>query len=154
MSKPKAMDYFKIVAVIKKKRVEYTYVPHKWEDQNILYWPPTNLSALRTNPSTEPCSDWRPYPCKVKKTHIYGLQEAELWEQQFVDEGTDAEGFSVEDLRKSKTPHQEHQSAVVGSYDHEFEAINSTQNNAENNIVVIDNPSSWVYDDRNVETCE
>jgi len=84
-------DYFKIVAVIKKRRIEYSYVPHKWEVRNILKWPQCNLRNLRTDPSSTPEDDWKPYPCKVKKTHIMGLEEAELWEQEFVEDGTDAE---------------------------------------------------------------
>lgn len=96
MSTTTTNDYFKIVAVLKKRAggvssVSYSFIPHKWESEGNLFWPQSNLSKLRSDPTTEPQSDWKIYKCKVKKTNIIGLEEAELWEEEFVNSGTDAE---------------------------------------------------------------
>ena len=90
------IDYFKIVAVLKKRgsssSLDYSYVPHKWEENGILYWPNNNLTSLRNDASTKPQIDWKQYKCKVKKSQIFGLEEAQLWEEEYVASGTDAEG--------------------------------------------------------------
>lgn len=88
-------DTFKIVAVLKRRgnssTVEYSYVPHNWEQNETLYWPQNNLTSLRADPSTTPLEDWKTYKCKVKKKNICGIEEAELWEGEYVSCGTDVE---------------------------------------------------------------
>nr|CAH7767571.1 unnamed protein product [Callosobruchus chinensis] len=81
------------------------FVPHQWESEGMLYWPLSNLNLLRKDACSEPDkSSWRTYKCKVKKEKIVGLEEAELWEEEFVNVDTDAENSQerVFDCMKSE----------------------------------------------------
>lgn len=88
-------DYFKIVAILKNRKnrsiIEYAFVPHKWESNCTLFWPKRNVSSLRVDASSVPEDDWLKYKCKVKKS-CTGLEEAELWEEEYVNaSNTEAE---------------------------------------------------------------
>jgi len=81
--------YFKIVAIIKKRgtatKVEYAYVPHQWVKDGFVFWPPNNCSTLRDDPSSAPELEWKKFKCKVKKDFIVGKEEAELWEEEYLN---------------------------------------------------------------------
>nr|CAH7767096.1 unnamed protein product [Callosobruchus chinensis] len=79
-----------------------SFVPHQWESEGILYWPLSNLNLLRKEACSAPDkSSWRTYKCKVKKENIVGLEEAELWEEEFVNVGTDAENSTIVPFQKT-----------------------------------------------------
>ncbi|XP_018377394.1 PREDICTED: uncharacterized protein LOC108770344, partial [Trachymyrmex cornetzi] len=84
-----ADGHFKIVAILKKRGssaiLEYSYVPYQWEKDGILYWPKRNILSLRKDPTSMYESDWEQYKCKVKKDNIVGIDEAELWEEEYVN---------------------------------------------------------------------
>jgi len=89
-------NYFKIVAILQKRghktKIEYAYVPHQWEDNGILSWPPNNCLSLRNDASSIPMKDWTSYKCKVKKSCILEREEAELWEDEYINaSSTEAE---------------------------------------------------------------
>lgn len=82
-------NHFKIVAIITKRgtaiKVKYAYVPHQWVKNGFVFWPPNNCLALRDDPSSAPESYWKKYKCKIKKDLIVGKEEAELWEEEFLN---------------------------------------------------------------------
>ncbi|XP_018394258.1 PREDICTED: zinc finger protein 91 [Cyphomyrmex costatus] len=84
-----AGGHFKIVAILKKRGssiiLEYSYVPYQWEKDGILYWPKRNILSLRKDPTSTYESDWEQYKCKVKKDNIVGIDEAELWEEEYTE---------------------------------------------------------------------
>lgn len=87
---------FKIVAFINKKgkssKMQYAYVPSSWEKDEIIYWPKSGLNNERKNPDSVPAKDWFQYKGKVKKSDIFGLDEAILWEEEYLQcPNTDAE---------------------------------------------------------------
>lgn len=72
--------------------VEYAYVPQLWENNGVLLWPKTNVKQERKNAFSKPQSNWSVFKAKIKKSGIIGLEEAELWEDEFVNcSNTDAE---------------------------------------------------------------
>lgn len=88
--------HFKTIAFINKKgkssTMQYSFVPHLWEKNGIISWPNSDLRRERENPNSVPQSQWFQYKGVVKKDNIYGLDEAVLWEEQFLNgPNTDAE---------------------------------------------------------------
>ncbi|KAG5866773.1 hypothetical protein JTB14_015881 [Gonioctena quinquepunctata] len=89
-------------------------------------------SHPREDVESEPGKDWQQFRCKVKKTNIIGLEEAELWEEQYVNaSGTDAEDSLCikTDSRKEKLE----QIAKKSSFNKLFDEINSTSQQSELN---------------------
>lgn len=84
-----ADGHFKIVAIIRKRGnstvLEYSYVPFQWEKDGYLYWPKKNAVSLRKDPMSTFESNWDRYRCKVKKDNIRCLEEAELWEEEYLN---------------------------------------------------------------------
>lgn len=82
-------DHFTIVAIITKRgtatKIEYSYVPHQWVQKEFVFWPPNNCLTLRNDPSSAPKPEWKKFKCKVKKDFIVGKEEAELWEEEYVN---------------------------------------------------------------------
>lgn len=82
-------DYFTIVAIIKKRgtatKVEYAYVPQQWVKNEFVFWPPNNSLTLRDDPSSVPKPEWKKFKCKIKKNFIVGKEEAELWEEEYLN---------------------------------------------------------------------
>ncbi|KAG5890505.1 hypothetical protein JTB14_016383 [Gonioctena quinquepunctata] len=81
---------------------------------------------------SKPGEDWQQFRCKVKKNNIICLEEAELWEKQYVNaSGTDAEDSLCikSDSRKEKLE----QIAEKSSFNKLFDEINSTSQQSELN---------------------
>ncbi len=82
-------DYFKIVAIIRNRgiatKMEYAYVPHQWVKDGFVFWPSKNSLTLRNDSSSAPEPEWKKYKCKVKKDFIIGKEEAELWEEEYLN---------------------------------------------------------------------
>ena len=59
-----------------------------WEQNGMVYWPPDELQYLRDDPSSIPQPNWTQFRCKVKMDNINGLDEAQLWEDEFISPTT------------------------------------------------------------------
>ncbi|KAF5308690.1 hypothetical protein FQR65_LT18003 [Abscondita terminalis] len=128
------MAYYKIVAVLKRRKtttvMEYSYIPHKWESDGVLKWPKKSILHLQDDLESIPQVDCDTYNCKVKKDLIFGLPEAQLWEEEYVNaSNTEAEeSLTIDQKRQqSKRQRQSNETAdlqVVGtSYDNLFSEI-------------------------------
>lgn len=84
---------YKIVSFKKRARQEISFVPHKWEQNGILFWPKNNLQLLLSDASSEPQLNWLKYsPCYIKKAGIISYDDALKWEELYAScEDTDAE---------------------------------------------------------------
>ncbi|XP_011870336.1 PREDICTED: uncharacterized protein LOC105563382 [Vollenhovia emeryi] len=66
-------------------KVKYSYVPHQWVKNGFVFWSPKNCLTLRNDPSSAPEPEWKKFKCKIKKDFIVGKEEAELWEEEYLN---------------------------------------------------------------------
>lgn len=74
-------------------------VPHHWESNGILLWPPDVKQALR-NPWLPPGNDWVEYPCVVKRNMISTYFEAS---KIIKDMSEESETSDTVDIQKGRT---------------------------------------------------
>ena len=76
---------FKIVETIENGNVYLCVIPHCWEDNGTLYWPPGKYSAnsMRKDEASQPnLESWSKQPCTVKRQGIASFSEASKIEER------------------------------------------------------------------------
>lgn len=74
------MSFFKIVATQEKRGIYFTVVPHKWEQDKVLFWPKdlkySERESLRADPDSTPdVETWEQFPCILKYNNILTFRE-------------------------------------------------------------------------------
>lgn len=86
---------FKVVLINETQEVEP--VPHSWEENGVVYWPPDKISLrkLQSNAQSEPDkSTWISYTCIVKAENILFYGDASAEADYYIGNPTDTETIS------------------------------------------------------------
>ncbi|CAB3222559.1 unnamed protein product [Arctia plantaginis] len=68
---------YKIVKTFEKGNSKLSAVPSNWEKDGVLHWPRYNENKLRRVESSYPEYNWRKINCKVKRSNLRTILEAE-----------------------------------------------------------------------------
>lgn len=86
---------FKIVQTQERGKTLLSIVPHLWEKDNNLYWPPLNikpkeLDLMLKDEHSVPLLNWTVYPCTLKRDKLtmqQALQESKAMFAEFDTDG-------------------------------------------------------------------
>lgn len=124
------MDYFKVVYI--KELGEVEPVPHLWEQNGVLYWPPTQRQRrqYQSNSQSKPQETWTKYNCIVKATDILLFNHASKTADNYcMYSSTDQEELEVTLKRSSKINRKPNKKHEPHQEDYEFVDTHQHTNN-------------------------
>ena len=96
-------DYFKVVYI--KTTHEVEPVPHKWEQNGTVYWPPTKGQVRQQQSCASSIPNkatWNRYECVVKASNIFLFMHASAQADQLCEVGDSSSEYSSTDDEKGK----------------------------------------------------